>query len=322
MKTKIGGKELIDKAAKLLKNDEIVAFPTETVYGLGANAFSDIAVSKIFKAKGRPQDNPLIIHIAGLKMLESVAEATPEAVQLFKLFAPGPLTLILKKSERVAKSVSPLLDTVGIRIPNHKLALELIEKSGLPLAAPSANLSSRVSATSAKHVLADFDSLIPLIIDGGECEVGIESTIIDLTKDIPVLLRPGRIKPSDLLEVLPKLRIKDTDQVLIAEAPGMKYKHYAPLVECVMAQDIKSALKAYDKALNPVIIGRKNYVNQFDGKAVISLGQSLDEAEKKYFSTLREAETKYSYIILENFEGEETLAIMNRIKKSTGGKIV
>jgi len=325
IKTKIGGKELICEAAKLLNSDEVVAFPTETVYGLGANAFSDIAVSKIFKAKRRPQDNPLIVHIAGIEMLDLVAEnVTSEAIKLFKEFSPGPLTLILKKNKKLANSVSPYLDTVGVRIPSHELALKLIIKTGKPLAAPSANLSSRVSSTSAKHVLADFDGVIPLIIDGGECAVGIESTIVDMTKEIPVILRPGRIKPYDLLKILPKVKIKDSNEILIAEAPGMKYKHYAPLVKCVMAKDIESAIKAYDLALNenPVIVGRKKYIEQCGTENVISLGTSLDDAEKYYFLALREAEQRYSYIIIERFEEEESLAIMNRIHKSTGGKIV
>lgn len=325
MKTQVGKAEWIKEAAKLIQSGELVAFPTETVYGLGANALSESAVQKIFLAKGRPQDNPLIVHIADIHMLHSVAQDIPmEAMELFRIFSPGPLTLILKKSPDLAKSVSPLLDTVGVRIPKHELAIELIQRAGVPIAAPSANISSRVSATSASHVWEDFDGKIPLILDGGDCEVGIESTIVDMTKDIPVILRPGRIKACDLLTVLPKVQMK-SGEIKLAEAPGMKYSHYAPLVRCVMAKSLESALAEYDRISaqeKPVIVGNNQFTAQCKNRQILSLGSSLDEAEKNYFQTLRKAEKSYSTIILQRFEGEESAAIMNRITKSCGGKTV
>lgn len=323
MNTKIGGSELILEAVDLIKDDEIVAFPTETVYGLGANAFSEVAVKKIFVAKGRPQDNPLIIHVDSIEMLAKVAEnVSDQVIKLFEMFSPGPLTVIVNKNNQLAPSISQL-STVGVRIPNHPLALELIKRSGVPLAAPSANISTRVSATTAEFVYDDLAGKIPLVLDGGQSEVGLESTIIDMTKEVPIILRPGTIDQNRLLEVLKTVEFKK-DQVIIAEAPGMKYKHYSPKVETVMAETIETAVKCYQKnlGLNPVIIGTDQYLSDFPNLNQIALGSTMKSIEKNYFKALRDAEKKYQYIIIQEFDKNYDLAIMNRVLKSTGGKIV
>ncbi|MBR2180429.1 MAG: threonylcarbamoyl-AMP synthase, partial [Oscillospiraceae bacterium] len=191
------------RAGNLLKNGEVVAIPTETVYGLAASAFSTDAVGKIFKAKGRPQDNPLIVHISDFDDLAKITEEVPEsAVKLAENFWPGPLTMILKKNEKIPLEVTAGRSTVAVRFPSHKYARAVIEAAGVPLAAPSANLSGKPSPTSAQHVMRDLAGKIPMIIDGGECEVGLESTVIDLTGEKPMLLRPGAVTLSELCRVL------------------------------------------------------------------------------------------------------------------------
>lgn len=318
MKTKIGGLELVDEAAKLLKSGQLVAFATETVYGLGANALDGQAIKKIYEAKGRPSDNPLIVHICDTNMLNMVAKDVPAiAKNLFMHFSPGPLTLVLKRNDKISACVAPNLDTVAVRIPNHPLALELIKKATIPIAAPSANISGSLSPTTAQAVFEDFDGKIQLILDGGTCEVGIESTVLDLTTDIPTILRPGRIKPKDLLAVLPKV-LTQTGELLHAKSPGTKYKHYAPKIKCQMAKDIKEAKSMYDDDKNAVIIGSSGFVAACGKRNAISLGDNIDDIEHNYFTTLRIAQEKFDLIILETFYGEEAAAIMDRMKKSCG----
>ena len=236
MKTIVGGIEQIEYGAELLRNGEVVAFPTETVYGLGADAFNARAVAKIFEAKGRPQDNPLIVHIADPADIGKVAASVPEAaVALMEIFSPGPLTLILPKREDLPETTTGGLRTVGIRIPNHPIARALIRAAGCPVAAPSANVSGRISPTEARHVLEDMDGKIPLILDGGCSDIGIESTVLDLSKEVPVVLRPGAITAEMLSVYLGKV-VDFKGKVLIAEAPGMKYRHYAPTCACQAAR--------------------------------------------------------------------------------------
>lgn len=242
------------RAGNLLKNGEIVAIPTETVYGLAANAFDEDAVKKIFIAKGRPQDNPLIVHISNIEHLSEIASEIPEsALLLAEKFWPGPLTMILKKSEKIPYVVSAGLDTVGIRLPSHPHARAIIDAAGVPLAAPSANLSGKPSPTSAQHVMRDLSGRIPMIIDGGECEVGLESTVISLTGETPMLLRPGGITLAQLREVLgdvsvnPKILEEVTDNEPVA-SPGMKYKHYAPNAPVVIVDGTPDAFADYVRA--------------------------------------------------------------------------
>lgn len=212
----------------LLKSGEIVAFPTETVYGLGADAWNPSAVKKVFKAKGRPADNPLIVHISNEKQLENFASEVPEsAKKLMMEFWPGPLTLILKKKPKVLDLITAGLDTVAIRMPDHKLALQLISSTG-PLVAPSANKSGRPSPTNPKHILNDFGQNFP-VIDGGAAEIGLESTVLDLTSELPVILRPGKIGKEEIEAVLESdVNINSTEKSDSPKSPGQKYSHYKP----------------------------------------------------------------------------------------------
>ena len=230
----------INRAAEILKSGGTVGIPTETVYGLAASALDEAAVTKIFTAKGRPQDNPLIVHIDDISMLRDIAsEITDKALECAKAFWPGPFTMVLKRSKSIPKSVSAELDTVAVRMPDDKVARDIIKASGLPLAAPSANVSGAPSPTSYQHVLNDLDGKIDAVIMGDECGVGLESTVVTLCTNPPRLLRPGGITVEQLLKVLPDLVV---DSAVLAEpkknetvaSPGMKYKHYAPTTETVL----------------------------------------------------------------------------------------
>lgn len=224
----------INNIGEILKNGGVVGIPTETVYGLAANALDESAVSKIFKAKGRPQDNPLIVHIADIDELYPLVKEVPkEALLLAQRFWPGPLTIILPRSELVPKSVSAGLDTVAVRMPSHPIARAIIKSAGVPLAAPSANLSGKPSPTTAQHVLNDMDGRIDAIADGGCSSVGLESTVVTLCTSPAKLLRPGKVTPDELAEVLGEIEIdnavlSELEQGITPSSPGMKYKHYSP----------------------------------------------------------------------------------------------
>ena len=223
-------------AAELIKNGELVAIPTETVYGLGADGLNPEAVAKIFAAKGRPQDNPLILHITGPEQIELYCHHIPQAAyDLAQRFWPGPLTMVLPAKSCVPKCTTAGLPTVAVRCPDSEITREIIRRSGVPIAAPSANISGKPSTTTAKHVLHDHNGKIPLIIDGGASRVGLESTIVDLSEERPRLLRPGGITPEELKEVLGDLIVDKAVTAEVAKgetpkAPGMKYRHYAPSV--------------------------------------------------------------------------------------------
>ena len=235
-------------AADLIKSGEVVGMPTETVYGLAANAFDEQAVAKIFKAKGRPSDNPLIVHISSFDMVREIAsEIPPLAVRLAERFWPGPLTMIMPKSDKIPLITSGGLDTVGIRFPSHPAARRLIELSGVPLAAPSANLSGSPSPTTVERVFQDMNARIPAIIDGGECTVGVESTVISFEGDAVRILRPGGVTKEMLLEAAPSVIIdsgvlSELSPDASAPSPGMKYKHYAPKAD---VRIIKGDIRAY-----------------------------------------------------------------------------
>ena len=221
-------------AADILKNGGLVAIPTETVYGLGANGLDEAAVAKIFEAKGRPQDNPLILHVADAADMEKFCHSIPKAAYaLADAFWPGPLTLVLPARDTVPKRTTAGLSTVAVRCPDCDITRSIIRLAGVPVAAPSANISGKPSTTTAQHVLHDHDGRIDAIVDGGSCRVGVESTIVDLTEERPRLLRPGGITPEQLLEVLGDLAIDKAvtariDKDAVVKAPGMKYRHYAP----------------------------------------------------------------------------------------------
>ncbi len=230
----------ISRAGEILKNGGVVGIPTETVYGLAANALDENAVAKIFTAKGRPSDNPLIVHIADFDDIYKLAKDVPkEAVLLANKFWPGPLTIILKSLDTVPKSVSAGLDTVAIRMPSHEVARQIIRSAGVPLAAPSANLSGMPSPTTAQHVMDDLNGRIDAVVDGGVCSVGLESTVITLCTSPPRLLRPGKITPNELSCVIGEIEIDNSvldklDNNVSPSSPGMKYKHYSPKANVII----------------------------------------------------------------------------------------
>ncbi len=319
-------KDGIDRGAELIKQGELVVFPTETVYGLGANAFDPDAVAKIFLAKGRPQDNPLIVHISDVQDVCEIAKDIPDAFyELARRFMPGPLTVILKKSDRIPYCVTAGGETVGIRMPANAYARELIKKS-YPLAAPSANRSKHISPTTARHVYEDLEGRVPLILDGGACEVGIESTVLDLTCDVPTILRPGAVTADMLVDIVGTVS-QNGKIIKIAKAPGMKYTHYAPTVETVTAKSIDSACAEYDRAqkegLRPVIVARDIYRDKVMERAQISLGVTAQDYTRNIYAALHTAEKEYGYIIIEELHGGGLeQSVMNRVTKAAGGKSV
>ena len=325
MLTSIGsGEKYISKGAELILQGEVVAFPTETVYGLGANAFNNEAIKKIYEAKGRPADNPLIVHLTDFEELNGIAEDMPDvAYELFKACCPGPLTMFLKKSTKISEGVTAGLKTVGVRFPSHPVARELIRRS-TAIAAPSANRSKHVSPTTAQHVLEDLNGRIPLIIDGGASNVGIESTIIDLTGISPVILRPGMIT----LEAIEKIvNVKNFDKkIKTALAPGMKYIHYSPYSDCIIADGIDEIEKLYkenmNKGIKTLILASDLTVNKLKYSDAWSLGDNGEEAAYRLYSLLRKGEKNYDLIIIENLgEKGAFYSVMNRIKKAAKREI-
>ncbi|MBQ3754731.1 MAG: threonylcarbamoyl-AMP synthase [Clostridia bacterium] len=327
MQTKIvPAKDGIKEGASLILSGELVVFPTETVYGLGANAFDADAVKKIFIAKGRPQDNPLIVHISSLEQVRDIAVDVPSVFyELAERFMPGPITLILKKSDKIPSIVTAGGETVGVRMPSNVWARELIAKSK-PLAAPSANRSKHISPTTAKHVYDDLQGEVPLILDDGACKVGIESTVLDLTVDVPTILRPGAITAEMLAEILGA--VSENGKVIkIAKAPGMKYTHYAPRVKTVCAVSIDHAVKEYDRVKgegqNPVIVARDIYRDKVQEREQISLGVTVEDYARNIYSALHTAEESYDYIIVEELGNKGLEAsVMNRVEKAAGGQRV
>ena len=322
----VNAKDGLDEAVSLIKNGELVVFPTETVYGLGANAFDPVAVAKIFEAKGRPQDNPLIVHISRVEEVKGIARDVPEVFYtLAERFMPGALTVVLPKSDLIPGIVTAGGDTVAVRMPDHPVARELISRS-FPLAAPSANRSKHVSPTTARHVYDDLDGRVPLILDGGECGVGIESTVLDLTSGSPVILRPGAVTAEMLA---PFLGVTPGSGKVIgtAKSPGMKYEHYAPTAEAYAAVSARSAAEFYDRCAaegrHPVLLFRDIYPDVLGDRECISLGKSVEDFMHTVYSALRAAEKSYDVIVVETLDGEGRAAsVMNRVMKAVGGKTV
>ena len=322
--------ESLDKAARLLLEGQVVGIPTETVYGLAADAFNPQAVEKIFRAKGRPQDNPLIVHISDIRQLELVAERVPKAaLKLAAAFWPGPLTMIMKKSQNLPDIVSAGLDTVGIRMPLHKTAREIISKSR-PLAAPSANTSGKPSPTEAMHVFEDMHGKIPLIIDGGACSVGVESTVVDMTGEIPRVLRPGAVTEEMIAEVLGAAETDEATKKGLAKgqtarSPGMKYRHYAPKAPVVLYEGApEDTFKAISENALPQegVICFDEYIGYFDDMQALSLGPSWDHHshDRHVFSHLRHFDStdvaKIHVQCPREFGGGEGSA--NRLRRAAG----
>ncbi len=324
MTTKIGDKKQdITLAAKLLKEGELVAFPTETVYGLGGNALDREAARKIYAVKGRPSDNPLIVHLSKWEDVFTVAYPTEQAKALYDAFCPGPLTMILKKLPIVPDETTGGRDTVALRFPSHPIARALIEEAGLPIAAPSANVSKHVSPTSAWHVYNDLNGKIPLILDGGDADVGIESTIVDLTGEEPTVLRPGAITAEQIKAVLGSADYYH-GEIKEALAPGMKYKHYSPKVPCYLTKR-ENLEKAYqslkEQGLNPVLIATEQAASGLNCP-LLSLGETAKDAQHRIYGALRDSE-KYDAAIIEDLsDKKEFFAAMDRIKKATGGNVL
>ena len=324
MTTKIlNGANAIKQGAELILAGEVVAFPTETVYGLGADATNVDAVKKIFVAKGRPQDNPLIVHISSAEQVDEIAYDDGRAKALFEVFAPGPLTIILKKKSVIPAEVTAGRATVGVRIPAHADALALIEASR-PLAAPSANTSTRPSPTRACDVAEDMNGKIPLIIDGGESGVGIESTILDLTGDTPTILRPGYITEDDLAPIIGAVRHFGGKITNNPPAPGMKYRHYAPAVELITSHSAEETLALYNQAVSegrkPVILALGANMPTYCGLKVINMGNNDKEVARTLYSAFRDGEKVGDLIIAEALsESGLGFSIMNRMKKAASG---
>lgn len=328
-------KKTLDLACKLIKEGEIVAIPTETVYGLAGDATNQQAIEKIFKAKGRPVDNPLIVHISNLDMLSKIArEINEDAKKLANTFWPGPLTIIVPKTDYVCNVVTAGLDSVGIRMPANQTTLKLIEKSNTPLAAPSANLSGKPSPTTALDVFDDLNGKIPLIIDAEDCDAGVESTVISVINKIPIILRPGVITKEEIEYVLDKkvkLAKEITNEVPYDAkvlSPGMKYKHYSPNAEVII---IKGSLKKFIEYINKNT-NNNCYAMCFDGEeniipiSAISYGKQDDAKSQAHnlFKILRSLDKQKAKTIFVRCPKSSgiALAVYNRLIRSAGFKII
>ena len=333
--------DVMEQAGKLIAEGELVAFPTETVYGLGGDALDPDASRRIYAAKGRPSDNPLIVHIADFDDMKRVAREVPEqAKKLADAFWPGPLTMIVWKSDAVPEATTGGMQTVAVRMPNHPVALELIRRSGCLIAAPSANTSGRPSPTEAQHVAEDLSGKIAMILDGGPVGIGIESTIIDLTEEKPMILRPGYITPEMLSEVLQEEVVIDpgiiaADDTRKPKAPGMKYKHYAPKAEMIIvdgAQDavihkineLTAAKRAEGKKV--AVIATDETKDRYDAQVILSMGKRADEdaIAQHLYKILRECdELDVGEIYSECFQTPRIgQALLNRLLKAAGHTVI
>ncbi len=324
----------LQRAADCIKHGGLVAFPTETVYGLGGDGLNEEAAGKIYAAKGRPSDNPLILHINDQKMLAKIVkEVTPMAKKIMTAFCPGPVTLILPKADVVPRSVTGGLDTVAVRMPDNDVVRQLIKLSGTPIAGPSANISGRPSPTTAQAVYHDLQGRIDMILDDGACEFGVESTIVDCTEDVPIILRPGAITKEMLEEIFSEVKI---DRAIVGEnvvpkAPGMKYKHYAPKANMIlfegnpekMAAAISSRIAEYEavgKKVGLIVSDEVAAKLQHENTAAYGSQSDLHHIAAEIYECLRFFDDIDVDVIL----GEGTtskglgLAIMNRLHKASG----
>lgn len=323
----------IQEAAGEIKKGNLVLFPTETVYGIGANALDEEAVKKIFLAKGRAQDNPLIVHVSNIQMVEEIVTniGTLER-KLIEKFWPGPLTIIFqrKSKEVIPNVVTANLDTVGVRMPSNPIAKELIEKSGVPIAAPSANVSGKPSGTKVEDVIAELDGKVAYILDGGFTDIGLESTVIKVENNKINILRPGKITKEQLEEVAEEVKVdkhvlEKVEQNEVVSSPGMKYRHYAPNTKCMMIYS-RNAEKMIDK-INEItkqmqqekkeilVIGKKEHLENYVAERKWSMGATLEEVAKNIFTLLRKVDKEQvDLVILEGVgEKELGLAITNRL---------
>jgi len=329
--------EKIKEAAQVIKKGGLVVFPTETVYGLGANALDENACKKIFEAKGRPQDNPLIVHVADFDISKYVKYIPKNAKKLMEAFWPGPLTIIMPKSNLIPDLVTAGLDSVAIRMPENKLARKLIEFSNVPIAAPSANISGRPSPTSIEHCIEDLYGKVDMIIGGERCKVGIESTVVDVTEEAVTILRPGFITKEDIEEVIGKVYLDPAikSDNFRPKSPGMKYRHYAPKAPLkVVIGDLEKVveyikenvynMKRQGKTVGVLLVDE--IINEIDADIKISLGtiKSPGIIAANLFDKLREFDKTNVDLILSIGFKEDGLfsAIMNRLKKASGSNYV
>lgn len=317
--------ESLEEAKKLIFDGEVVAMPTETVYGLGGNALDDSAVQRIFAVKGRPADNPLIAHVHAEYDLSKIIDYDPPyAERLRRAFLPGPLTLVYPSTGKVSPYVSCGLNTLAVRVPSHKGAQAFLRAVDIPIVAPSANLSKHVSPTSARHVYEDFNGKIPLILDGGACEGGIESTVCDVTGEIPVILRPGLITAEmiaavvgDCGEYSPKLTAGEK-----VKSPGLLYKHYSPRCKTLLFDSVEDALAARKKASESrvAVLCESGVANAFDGAGVtvLRLGETEREMAARLYDLLREAEKVCDLLIAVEPKKKDgvMVGVLNRLRKA------
>lgn len=332
----------IDVAAKFIRKGGLVAFPTETVYGLGADALNSEAVLALFEAKKRPLDNPPIIHVADPSEVKGLVETVPKkAERLMELFWPGPLTLVFKRSSAVPNVTVAGLDTVAVRMPNHKVALALIRQSGCPIAAPSANLAGKPSPTTAQHVFEDLNGRIDVILDGGSTNIGVESTVVDMSVDPPMVLRPGGTSLEALRQVFPDINLHPFVQAEAelpigkARSPGMRHKHYAPKAEVILVEGSVPAVVAKVKELTELyrlkgakvsVLATDETQANYTADVVRSLGSRLNLGlvARSLFRLLREVDAEnVDVIIAEGVPSEGLgLAVMNRLRKASGYHII
>lgn len=335
-------RELLWEAGMLLKKGALVAFPTETVYGLGGDGLQAGAAARIYEAKGRPSDNPLILHIAEVSDMEKLAVDIPElAYRLAEKFWPGPLTMILKKSGIVPYTTTGGLDTVAIRMPSDEIAREIIRASGTYIAAPSANLSGRPSPTKAEHVIEDLSGRVEMIVDGGDSDIGLESSIIDLSGEVPMILRPGYITKEDFEQIVAEVEYDSAvlatkpQESIVAKAPGMKYRHYAPKGQIFIVEGETSAVvdkinglaaEQESRGVRTAVLCAEETKEQYVCRYVFSLGSLKSEKEisAHLFAALRSFDTEQMEVIYsESFEDTKlTKAIMNRLRKAAGYQII
>lgn len=330
---------IMDKAAEVIRSNGTVVFPTETVYGLGANALSADAVKAIYSAKGRPSDNPLIAHISNMNMLFYLigSPLSEGARKVIERFWPGPLTLIFKKSGKVPYEVTAGLDTVAVRMPDNKIALELISRSELPIAAPSANISGKPSPTTSQHVIDDMDGKVDMILCGSDCCVGLESTILDLTGEKPVILRPGGVTLEELEGLLGPVLVNrgNVGDKEVPKAPGMKYTHYAPDADMVIVKgeldNIRRKIQelvdeSTGKGLKPGVLASDETRDHYRNCVVLSLGSRTNSSiiASNVFKRLREFDKLgVDIIFAEAFSEKHVgMAVMNRMKKAAGSNII
>ena len=335
---KISANDNIEKyceAACLLKDGQVVGIPTETVYGLAGNAYSEDAVKRIFEAKGRPQDNPLIVHISEFSEIYDLVSSVPEEAKLLaEKFWPGPLTMILPKSDKVPLCVTAGLDTVAVRCPKHPVANTLIKATGLPLAAPSANLSGKPSPTKAQHVFNDLNGRVPMIIDGGECDEGVESTVITLATPVPKLLRPGNITLKQLKSVLGDVEVDDAVLNPLKEgervsSPGMKYKHYSPDARVIVVKGSYKKFRDYvnhncDKNTYAMVF--KGEGNGINAKIIeYGVGDNYRQLSRALFDSLRyldEAGAERCFVRCPDDTNDDNLAVLNRLLRAAAFEVV